>query len=355
MTGLTAEIRPFRLPLHSVLSTGRGHTRRRNGLLLGISDGIHTGWGEATPMLGWSPVSVDSTAVSLAAVSAAVSMVDDPSDPRLDHLLDDLERAPHARAAMAGAIADLIARRAGISLAIGLSQAAASAVPVNAMISAEDPEMVESLCVAALDLGHRCIKIKVGVVDIDSDIARVKVARDTIGPEIELRIDANGAWSVDTAVAALRRMAALGVSYCEEPTDGIDAIAAVGAHSDIPVAVDESARDVDDIAKALGTGSIDVVVVKPQALGGPDLAMRAIGLAHEFGASAVVTSMVDGAIGVAHALHVAAASGIDMAHGLATSSLLEADIAPTPKVQMGMMAIGSAYGIGIDPFDVLPT
>jgi len=355
MTCLTADIRPFRLPLRSVLSTGRGHTRHRNGLLLGISDGTHTGWGEATPMLGWSPASVDSTAASLAAVSAVVSLVDDPSDPRLDHLLDDLERAPHARAAMAGALADLKARRAGTSLATTLSKAAVPAVRVNAMISAEQPEMVESLCVAALDLGHRCIKIKVGVLDLDSDVARVEVARSAVGPQVELRIDANGAWPVPTAITTLRRMADLGVSYCEEPADGIEAIAAVGSHSDIPVAVDESARDVDDIARALGTGSIDVVVVKPQALGGPDLAMRAVALAREFGATAVVTSMVDGAIGVAHALHVAAASGVGMAHGLSTSSLLEADIGPAPVMDMGMMAIGPNAGIGIDPFDVLPT
>ncbi len=355
MTGLTADVRPFRLPLRSVLSTGRGHTRHRSGLLLGISDGTHTGWGEATPMLGWSPASVDSTAASLAAVSAAVSMVDDPSDPRLDHLLDDLERAPHARAAMAGALADLTARRQGTTIAAALSRSAARAVPVNAMISAEQPEMVESSCAAAVAVGHRCIKIKVGVLDLVSDMARVQVARATVGPGVELRIDANGAWPIDTAIEALRQMADLGVSYCEEPSDGIDAIAAVGSHSDIPVAVDESVRDVDDIARALGTGSIDVVVVKPQALGGPDLAMRAIGLAREFGASAVVTSMVDGAIGVAHALHVAAASGIDMAHGLATSSLLEADIGPAPRIDAGMMALGSAAGLGIDPFDVMPT
>jgi len=355
MTGLAADIRAFRLPLRGVLSTGRGHTRHRSGLLLGLGDGTHTGWGEATPILGWSPVSVDSAAASLAAVATAISMIDNPSDERLDHLLDDLDRAPHARAALAGALADLRARRAGITLAAALNPAAAPAVPVNAMISAETPAEVGSLCSAAVGSGHRSIKIKVGVLDTAADIERVAAARAVVGPEVELRIDANGAWPIDTAIEVLGRMAELGVSYCEEPSDGIESIAAVGSRSDIPVAVDESARNVDDIARALGTGSIDVVIVKPQALGGPDLAMRAIGLVREFGATAVVTSMVDGAIGVAHALHVAAASGVGMAHGLATSSLLDADIGPAPAVEMGMMAIGPGAGIGIDPFDVLPT
>jgi len=354
MTGLTASIRPFRLPLRQVLTTGRGHTRHRNGLLLGLSDGKHTGWGEATPMLGWSQTSADSAAASLAAVVTAISMIDSPSDERLDHLLDDLDRAPHSRAALAGALADLRAKRAGLTLALALTPAATAAVPVNALISAAAPAEVESLCAAAAQLGHRSIKIKVGVADTATDIERVAAARSAVGSEIELRIDANGAWPIDTAIDVLEQMANLGVSYCEEPADGIDSISAVGARSDIPVAVDESAHNVDDIARALGTGTIDVVIVKPQAMGGPDLAMRAIGLVREFGATAVVTSMVDGAIGVAHALHVAAASGVGLAHGLATSSLLEADIGPVPQVEMGMMATGRAPGIGIEPFDELP-
>lgn len=305
-------------------------------------------------MLGWSPASVDSAAASLAAVAAAVSLIDDPSDERLDHLLDDLEPDPHARAALAGALIDLRARRSGVSLAAALNPAAVPAVSVNAMISAEAPADVETHCVMATDLGHRSIKIKVGVLDPAADIERVAAAREVVGSEVELRIDANGAWPVDTAIEVLRRMVEFGVTFCEEPSDGIEAIASVGARSDIPVAVDESARNVDDIARALATGAIDVVIVKPQALGGPDLAMRAVGLVREFGATAVVTSMVDGAIGVAHALHVAAASGVGMAHGLATSSLLEADIGPAPMIQMGMMSIGPVAGIGVDPFDVLP-
>ncbi|MGZ0220408.1 MAG: o-succinylbenzoate synthase, partial [Acidimicrobiales bacterium] len=72
------------------------------------------------------------------------------------------------------------------------------------------------------------------------------------------------------------------------------------------------------MARALGTGAIDVVVIKPQSMGGPDLAMRAVRLTREFGATPVVTTMIDSAIGVRHALHVAAASGATLAHGLAT-------------------------------------
>ncbi len=355
MSGLCADVRRFRLLLRDVLTTGRTQLRHRDGLLLSVTDGTHTGWGEATPMPGWSPMSIDSVAVSLAAVSAAVSVIDDPADPRLDHVLDDLDRAPHARAALAGAIADLRARRVGSALSATLGPSPAARVRVNAMTSAENPDDVAAFCAAAVDSGFESVKIKVGLLDTASDLRRVAAARSAVGPDLELRIDANGSWDVETAIAVLGPMAELGVCFCEEPADGIASIAAVGSRSDIPVAVDESARCVDDIAEALGTGSIDVVIVKPQAIGGPDMAMRAVRLTTEFGATAVVTSMIDGAIGVAHALHVAAASGVNMAHGLATSSLLSADIGPAPEVSAGGITIGDEAGIGIVPYDTLPT
>ncbi len=354
MTGLTTDLRRFRLPLREALTTAHGEVLHRDGLLLSIGDGTHIGWGEATPFPGWSVSDIESSAAALATVLVALSVVEDPDDPRLDHLLDDLEPEPAARAALSGAIADLRARRSGVSLAATLSVAPASTVAVNAMISAASPgDVAEQASAAAAD-GYRTLKVKVGVAEPAVDVERLAAARGSAGSELELRIDANGAWDVETAVAVLDDLSEFDISFCEEPTKGLEAIAVVGARSAIPVAIDESARTVDDIAAALATGSIDVVIVKPQALGGPDLAIRAVRLAAEFGATAVVTSMIDGAIGVAHALHVAAASGLDRAHGLATSSLLKADVGPAPELDAGRMVVPGASGIGIDPFDTLP-
>ena len=156
-------------------------------------------------------------------------------------------------------------------------------------------------------------------------------ARAAIGDEIELRLDANGGWDIDTAIATLKSMASYNVAFCEEPTAGIDGIAAVGAAGGVPVAVDESAVTVSDIAVALRTNTISVVVIKPQALGGPDLAVAAVALVEDFGADAVVTTMIDSAVGVAHAAHLAAAVLPEKANGLATSALLARRHSPPPR------------------------
>ena len=77
--------------------------------------------------------------------------------------------------------------------------------------------------------------------------------------------------------------------------------------------------------------------------------MRAVRLTREFGATPVVTTMIDSAIGVRHALHVAAASGATLAHGLATSAMFTEDLADPPRIVDGTITIGSLPGLGVTP------
>ena len=118
------------------------------------------------------------------------------------------------------------------------------------------------------------------------------------------------------------------------------------------MAVDESIRGEADAVHALGLG-VGMLIVKPQALGGPGVALSIAARAHEAGASVVVTSFLDSAVGVAHALHVAAAvdaaAGQGRTHGLATSGLLAADVAKAIPVVDGAMAVPPAPGLGLVP------
>ena len=155
-----------------------------------------------------------------------------------------------------------------------------------------------------------------------------------------------------TALDVLGRVQDCGIAYCEEPVAGIEAIAAVGRRSPIPVAADESIRGEADAVRALDLG-VTTLIVKPQALGGPDVALSIAARANEAGASVVVTSFLDSAVGVAHALHVAAAVDAaapqSRAHGLATATLLASDVAEAPPVVAGAMAVPGAKGLGLVP------
>ena len=118
------------------------------------------------------------------------------------------------------------------------------------------------------------------------------------------------------------------------------------------MAADESIRGEADARRALALG-VGTLIVKPQALGGPDVALTIAARARDAGASAVVTSFLDSAVGITHALHVAAAVDAaaprGQAHGLATASLLAADVAEAPVVVAGAMAVPAAHGLGLAP------
>ena len=356
---MRAELHPFRLPLRAPLLTGGVSVRFRAGFLVSLSaDGL-VGWGEASPLPGWSRTSVLDTEAALrrtldgiaAAGEAALGGLLD-----LDNLLDGLTDAPHARAAVAGAWADLRAQRAGRPLAAELCRVqrrdVAAAVMVNELVAAPEPSRVERDTRTAAGDGFKAVKLKVGAVAPAVDVDRVRAARAGLGPAAELRLDANGAWDPATALNVLDRVQDCGIAYCEEPVTGIEAIAAVGRRSPVPVAADESIRGETDAVRALELG-VGTLIIKPQALGGPDVALLIAARAREAGASAVVTSFLDSAVGVAHALHVAAAVDAaaphGRAHGLSTASLLADDVAETPPVAAGAMAVPGAHGLGLAP------
>ena len=353
MTAMRAELHPFRLALHAPLVTGGVSVRFRAGFLVALSaDGI-TGWGEASPLPGWSRTSLLETE---AALRRTLDWLEAGGEAALDDLLDGLAGAPHARAGVAGAWADLQARRAGQSLADRLGRdhgrEVAAAVMVNSLVAAPEPSEVEETARDAVSAGFSAVKLKVGAADPALDVERVRAARSGLGPAAELRLDANGAWDPTTAVDVLDRVQDCDIAYCEEPVAGIEAIAEVGQRSPVAMAADESIRVEADAVRALALG-VGTLIIKPQALGGPDVALSIASRALDAGASAVVTSFLDSAVGIAHALHVAAAvdaaASRGRAHGLATASLVAGDVAEAPPVVAGAMAVPASGGLGLAP------
>ena len=339
------------IPLRDRHTTGRGTTAARDGVLVGLRADGRTGWGEASPLPGWS---VDDLRAAHGALVEGAGV-----DPGASAWVatsgwrEDLTAS--ARAALAGAALDLDARRAGLPLFRHLAAwhpsldagAVVDSIAVNALVSASEPDDVAAAVRRHRDEGIATIKLKVGGRDPALDLTRIIAARDA-GPDLALRLDANGGWDHATAVSLLRRAADLGVVLCEEPVTGIAAIAAVGREVAVPVAVDESARSLDDLdAVAAHAGAIAALVVKPQALGGPDLAIDMIVAARRAGLDVVVTSMIDSAVGLAHAGHVVAACGLAGAHGLATASMLAFDVAPGLAIVDGRISLPDEPGLGI--------
>ncbi|WP_216207481.1 o-succinylbenzoate synthase [Amycolatopsis aidingensis] len=198
-------------------------------------------------------------------------------------------------------------------------------VPVNCTVPAVGPERAHEIAA-----GSGCRTAKVKVADHPQsqaeDLARVEAVRDALGPGGAIRVDANGAWDVDTAVANIRGLdrAAGGLEYVEQPCRTIEELAAVRRRTEVRIAADESIRQAEDPVRVAVAGAADVAVIKCTPLGGVQRSLR---VAEAAGLPCVVSSALETSVGLAAQVALAAAlPELDFACGLGTIALLEGDL-----------------------------
>lgn len=328
----------FSLPLSTPLSTAAGTIESRDGLLVRLDGGI----GEATPLPGWTE--------PLDACRSALDAVTEPLVPGNEETaLDALGGTPAARHGLELAMLDREARRADEPLSRHLAgEDIGRSVPVNATVGDAGVEATVTAAAAAVRSGFTCVKVKVGARSVAEDGERLAAVRDAVGPHVELRADANAAWSREAADRAVDALAATGVSYVEQPlaADDLEGHAALRG-GPVGVALDESLA-VRGPAAVIDADAADVLVVKPMALGGVRRAREVALQARSAGAEPVVTTTVDGVIARTAAVHLAASLAPLPPCGLATADRLAADLGPDPAtVEDGSISVPDDPGIGV--------
>jgi o-succinylbenzoate synthase len=213
-------------------------------------------------------------------------------------------------------------------------------VPVNATVPVVPPQTAHSL-VSRSGCGTAKVKVADPGTALADDLARVEAVRDALGPSGRIRVDANGAWSVDEAVIALRELdrAAGGLEYAEQPCATVEDLAAVRRRVAVPIAADESIRRAEDPYRVRDLEAADVAVLKVQPLGGVRACLR---IAEEIGMPVVVSSALETSIGLAAGVALAASlPSLEHACGLATRALLTGDVAEPGLVPVaGMLRVG---------------
>ncbi|CAL99887.1 O-succinylbenzoate synthase [Saccharopolyspora erythraea NRRL 2338] len=207
-------------------------------------------------------------------------------------------------------------------------------VPVNCTVPVVTPEKAHEIAA-----GSGCATAKVKVAESGrppgEDVERVAAVRDALGPGGAVRVDANAAWDVDTAVARIRELdrAAGGLEYVEQPCPSVDELAAVRRRVEVRIAADESIRRAEDPMRVAVAGAADVAVIKVSPLGG---VRRALRVAEASGLPCVVSSAVESSVGLAAQLALAGAlPELPFACGLGTITLLEGDVVADSLVPSG--------------------
>jgi o-succinylbenzoate synthase len=310
---------PFRQPF--VTSAGVSVARELLLLRLEATDGT-VGHGEAAPFEPYDGVPLERAVAALSGGGG--------------------RRPPQARAAEEIARLDLEARQEDRPLA----ESAKDALPVNLTLPAGPAEEAAARAREGLRDGYACFKLKVGLPD---DPDRVAAVRDAVGPWPALRVDANGAWSVDQAVRAIRALEPHDLEFVEQPCRTLRELAEVRQRVSTPIAADESVTSPRAVRRAVELDACDVVNVKVAGSGGFQPAREALRTARTHGLGAFLSSTLDGPWGIAAALQLAASEDVRLACGLATLQLFDARIARSlPAPRNGTLRVPQGPGLGVE-------
>ena len=199
-------------------------------------------------------------------------------------------------------------------------------IAVNATVPAVPAAQVPEIL--ARFPGAHTAKVKVAEPGqtLDDDVARVDAVRALV-PTV--RVDANGAWTVEQAIEAAAALTATGpLGYLEQPCGTVDELAQLRRHPDMPdvlVAADESIRKADDPLAVVRAGAADIAVLKVAPLGGIWALLK---IAAQIDIPVVISSALDSAVGIAVGLAAAAAlPELSYACGLGTGRLFVEDVA----------------------------
>ncbi|GAB3682052.1 enolase C-terminal domain-like protein [Salinarchaeum chitinilyticum] len=341
---MNLDLQRFDLDLVEPLRTADRVIESRSGFLVRVRTENRRGLGEATPLPGWTE--------SLEECEQALDRAQDLLSLRgPEATLEEIADVPAARHGLSLALADVRARRLDVPLVRHLgggSRARSRRLRVNATIGDGSVEATVEAAEAAIVDGFDCLKVKVGARDLEDDVERIEAVRNAVGPDPELRADANEAWDRPTAETALDRLAAHDVSYVEQPLSAGDLVGHAKLRGGpVGVALDESVA-VSDIDRLLDVEAADVLVCKPMVLGGPDRAVATARRARRQGVRPVVSTTVDAVVGRLGALHVAGALAPIGPCGLATGDRFATDLGPDPApVLDGTIAIPRGAGTGL--------
>ena len=255
----------------------------------------HEGWGEAAPsrFYGETPETVME---ALDAYAAAM-----PSDP-LD--VEETERRwelalhgnPSARAALSSALHDLVGKRLGVPVYRLWGLDPARAPRSTFTIGLDTPDRLRLKVREAEP--YPILKIKVGT---DRDLEVLRTIRDATDKEI--RVDANGGWTLRQAIAMLPVLKEFGVTALEQPLPPAElrGLAEITRRAEIPVIADESCLVASDIPPLVGC--VDGINIKLAKCGSLREALRMIAVARAHGMMVMVGCMIESSICITAAAH----------------------------------------------------
>ena len=281
--------------------TAHGTTTDRHIIEITAEEDGFFGYGEAAPLPSFGAETFEETHIALTEWSKNPDSLPDP---------------PVARSGAAAALDYLQQSKLRTPLPPG-------AVAVQALIGALEISSVERQISDAIDDGYRAVKLKVAATDTASDVERIELAIRLIDSRVLLRLDANGGWTEQQALAVLTRVDASRIALVEEPTSVPSDWGKIKRETGIAVGADEHLTDRQQVDRLIELEAAQTFVLKPSILGGPPATRSIAALAATNDIEIVISSFLDGPIALRTARDLALELAPEQIHGLGTAPLFE--------------------------------
>ena len=323
---------------------------------LGTEGGVE-GVGEVTVVPAWSGETVRGAQVVIEEIFAPLVVGCDPHDtPEIERRMDTVcKHNWFAKAAIEMACWDIRGKAAGRPVYELLGGAQRSlTVRSRFSMGAYETDRARSRAAELIAEGFRTIKVKVGG-EAARDVERVRAVREVIGADIDMVIDANCGWNVDTAIDAIRQLDDCNLDLVEQPTpDGdYEGMARVRRETTPKVMADDICFDKIDARELIRNECCDVISVYPGKNGGIRKALEISELATEHGLASTIGSNLETDVATAAMGHlVVAARSLDVERfpgDMLGPDYHELSIAKEPLEITGpLTSITDRPGLGVD-------
>jgi L-Ala-D/L-Glu epimerase len=245
------------------------------------------------------------------------------------------------------ALVDWAARTKGVTVSELFGASFSRTHPTNqSLFISGDAELVAA-AERYVARGFRKLKLRVGARDFKDDCSRLALLREKFGAAIELAVDANGAWSFETAAENLRALADFELAYVEQPIAAGDwgALGKLAKISPVPIMLDESIASLDDVARVIDNGGLSAHL-KIIKLGGITPTIETARRLAAAGIPFMIGQMNEGAGATAAAFHCAVVTNPAHAELYGADRLLDDPVSGV-SYDGGNVCVERAPGLGV--------
>lgn len=342
------EVIAYSLPFRDPYVTARGELNERELILVRLRGEGLEGLGETASLALRGGAGVEEIAAEIRG-RCWPALLDGGVEP--ERIWSAIARcrnrgaSAEALAAVDIALHDLVGRASGNPVWRLLGAEQANPVVCNATLPAANPSETRRMAEQWRAQGFRTFKLKVG---LPGDVTQVATVRQTLGTEVDIRVDANGAWSVEDAAERLPALASHDIELAEQPVGTFEQMVELRRRVDVRIAADESLVSPFDARRARHLRACEVAAVKVAKVGGLGAALEIAAVMPTY-----LSSALEGPVGIAAAAHAVQAlryrgGDAGVAHGLATERMFSATVGNGVTAEGDRLLVDDRPGLGVE-------